>query len=158
MRGNVKVLKELNAALLAELTAIVQYMVQAEMCDNWGYKRLGALTKKRAIEEMHHAEGLIERIIFFDGTPEVEVGIAPKVGTDVKAHLEIDLGDELDAVKQYNASIKTCESASDNGSRELFEKMVKDEENHILFLEAQLQAVKEMGIANYLAEQMHKDD
>jgi bacterioferritin len=74
MRGNAKVLKELNAALLAELTAIVQYMVQAELCDNWGYQRLGALTKKRAVEEMHHAEGLIERIVFLDGTPEVEVG------------------------------------------------------------------------------------
>jgi bacterioferritin len=158
MRGNAKVLKELNEALLAELTAIVQYMVQAEMCDNWGYKRLGVLTKKRAIEEMHHAEGLIERIVFLDGIPEVEVGIKPKVGADVQAQLEVDLRDELDAVKQYNASIDVCESSGDNGSRELFEKMVKDEENHIYFLEAQLQSAKEMGIANYLAQQMHKDD
>ena len=109
------------------------------------------LDKKRAIEEMRHAEGLIERIIFLDGTPEVEVGITPKVGADVKAQLEVDLRDELEAVKQYNASIEIREKSGDNGSRELFEKMVKDEENHIYFLEAQLQSPKEMGIANYLA-------
>ena len=157
MRGNPKVLKELNAALLAELTAIVQYMVQAEMCDNWGYRNLGALTKKRAIEEMRHAESLIERIIFLDGTPEIEVGLTPKVGYNVKAQLEIDHRDELDAVKQYNAAVEVCKQSGDNGSREMFEKMVKDEEDHIDFLEAQLQAVKEMGIGNYLAEQMHKN-
>jgi bacterioferritin len=157
MRGNTKVIKELNAALLAELTAIVQYMVQAEMCDNWGYERLGALTKKRAIQEMHHAEGLIERIIFLDATPEIEVGLKPRVGGDVKAQLEIDLRDELDAVKQYNSSIDICERAGDNGSRELFEGMVKDEENHIEFLEAQLQAIADMGIAKYLAEQMQRE-
>lgn len=157
MQGNRKVIKELNTALLAELTAIVQYMVQAEMCDNWGYRRLGALTKKRAIQEMHHAEGLIERIIFLDGTPEIEVGLKPQVGRDVKAQLEFDLRDELDAVKQYNRSINICEDSGDNGSRELFEGMVEDEENHVDFLEAQLQAVADMGIANYLAEQMHKE-
>ncbi|HXZ39362.1 MAG TPA: bacterioferritin [Terriglobales bacterium] len=157
MRGNPKVIKELNAALVAELTAIVQYMVQAEMCDNWGYQRLGALTKKRAIQEMHHAEGLIERIIFLDGTPEIEVGIKPQVGGNVTAQLEIDLKDELDAIKQYNRSIAVCENSGDNGSRELFEGMVEDEEGHVYFLEGQLQAVKDMGIANYLAEQMQKE-
>jgi bacterioferritin len=158
MRGNAKVLKELNAALLAELTAIVQYMVQAEMCDNWGYRNLGALTKKRAIEEMRHAEGLIERIIFLDGTPDVEVGINPKVGKDVTTQLKIDHRDELDAVKQYNASIEVCERSGDNGSRELFEEMVEDEEKHIDFLEAQLQAIKDVGISNYLSEQLHKKE
>jgi len=158
MRGNAKVLKELNDALLDELTAIVQYMVQAEMCENWGYKRLGALTKRRAIEEMHHAEGLIERIIFLDGTPEVEVGIKPNPGKDVESQLQIDHQDELDAVKKYNAAIRICQEAGDNGSRELFEKMIKDEENHVLFLEAQLHSAKEMGIANYLSEQMDKED
>jgi bacterioferritin len=157
MRGQAKVISELNEALLAELTAIVQYMVQAELCDNWGYKRLGALTKQRAIQEMHHAEGLIERIIFLDGTPEIEVGLKPRVGPDVKAQLEIDLKDELDAVKQYNNAVEVCENSGDNGSRELFEKMIKDEEVHVNFLEAQLQAVQDMGIANYLSEQLHKE-
>jgi len=157
MRGNAKVIRELNDALLAELTAIVQYMVQAELCDNWGYARLGALTKKRAIQEMHHAEGLIERIIFLDGTPDIEVGLKPRVGQDVKAQLEIDLEDERDASKQYNKAVEVCQDSGDNGSRELFEKMIKDEEDHVEFLEAQLQAVQDMGIANYLSEQLHKE-
>ncbi|HXY15436.1 MAG TPA: bacterioferritin [Terriglobales bacterium] len=157
MRGNAKVITELNAALVAELTAIVQYMVQAELCDNWGYRRLGGLTKQRAIQEMHHAEGLIERIIFLDGTPKIEVGLKPRVGPDVKAQLEIDLEDERDAVKQYNKSIRVCENSGDDGSRKLFEKMIKDEETHVNFLEAQLQAVHDMGIGNYLSEQLHKE-
>jgi len=157
MRGNAKVIRELNDALLAELTAIVQYMVQAELCNNWGYARLGALTKKRAIEEMHHAEGLIERIIFLDGTPDIEVGLKPRVGPDVKAQLEIDLQDERDASKQYNKAVEICQNSGDNGSRELFEKMIKDEEAHVEFLEAQLQAVTDMGIANYLSEQLKKE-
>jgi len=157
MRGNAKVIRELNEALLAELTAIVQYMVQADLCDNWGYPRLGALTKKRAIQEMHHAEGLIERIIFLDGTPDIEVGLKPRVGPDVKSQLEIDLQDERDASKQYNKAVEVCKNSGDNGSRELFEKMINDEEGHVEFLEAQLQAIQDMGIANYLSEQLHKE-
>jgi bacterioferritin len=154
MKGNARVLKELNTALSSELTAIVQYMVQSEMQNNWGYKGLGAVTKRRAIEEMRHAEGLIERIIFFDATPEVAVGLAPRIGKDVKSHLETDLADELDAVKQYNASVALCVKEGDNGSRELFEKMIQDEERHSLYLEAQLQVISDTGIENYLATQM----
>jgi bacterioferritin len=157
MRGNEKVLEQLNAALSSELTAIVQYMVQAEMCDNWGYKRLGKLTKARAIEEMKHAEGLIERIIFLDGTPEVKVGLKPQLGTNVQQQLEIDLKDEIDASHEYNKSVQVCMTAKDEGSRELFEDMIEDEERHVDFLEAQLHALHEMGLANYLSEQMHED-
>lgn len=154
MRGNEKVIEQLNGALSAELTAIVQYMVQAEMCDNWGYARLGELTKKRAIEEMRHAEGLIERIIFLDGTPEVKVALRPQIGANVKEHLEIDLKDEVEASEQYNNAVKVCVTAADDGSRTLFEKMIQDEERHVDFLEAQLHSIQEMGIANYLAEQL----
>lgn len=154
MKGNEKVIEQLNAALSSELTAIAQYMVQAEMCDNWGYPRLGALTKKRAIEEMKHAEALIERILFLDGMPGVSVALKPQIGTNVKEHLELDLKDELDAVVQYNNAVKLCDSVNDAGSRELFEHMIKDEERHADFLEAQLQAIKDVGIANYLAEQV----
>ena len=154
MQGSAKVLKELNAALSSELTAIVQYMVQAEMQGNWGYKGLSAITKKRAIEEMRHAEGLIERIIFFDSAPEVNVALKPQIGKTVKAHLEADLTDELDAVKQYNASAAVCVAEGDNGTRELFEKMIHDEEQHSLYLESQLGIIKEAGIENYLATQM----
>ncbi|MBZ5647755.1 MAG: bacterioferritin [Acidobacteriia bacterium] len=157
MRGNEKVMEQLNAALSAELTAIVQYMVQAEMCHNWGYQRLGGLTKRRAIEEMKHAEGLIERILFLDGTPAVDLALVPKVGANVQQQLETDLRDETDAVRQYNQAVKVCSDAGDAGSRELFEHMIQDEERHADFLEAQLHSIEELGIANYLAEQLKGD-
>jgi bacterioferritin len=154
MRGDAKVIEQLNAALASELTAIVQYMVQAETCHNWGYARLGERTKQRAIEEMRHAEGFIERIVFFDAVPKVKVALRPKIGDSVHKHLEDDLKDELDAVRQYNAAIRICTGASDDGSRDLFEKVLKDEERHVDFLESQLHAIEEMGIGPYLAEQM----
>ena len=154
MKGNQAVIDQLNAALSSELSAIAQYMVQAEMCDNWGYKRLGALTKHRAIEEMKHAEGLIERILFLDGMPEVAVPLKPKIGKSVPEHLELDLADELEAVVEYNRSVNICRDNGDNGTRELFEAMIKDEERHADFLEAQLQNIKDIGLQNYLTEQM----
>jgi bacterioferritin len=156
MRGNEKVIEQLNAALSSELTAIVQYMTQSEMCGNWGYPKIAALTKARAIEEMKHAEGLIERIIFLDSVPAVEVGLKPQLGKNVKDQHEINLRDEHEAVVQYNESIKVCNEARDTGSRELFEKMINDEEHHVDFLEAQLHAIEEMGIANYLAQQVER--
>ncbi len=158
MRGNEKVISELNSALQAELTAIVQYFVHAEMCDNWGYKHLGGYIKKQAIDEMRHAEGLIERILFLDGTPAIGVTLAPQVGGSVKAQHENDLAGELDAVKQYNAAVQVCVQAADDGSRALFEKMVQDEEKHANFLEARLHAIKEMGLDNYLSQQLHASE
>lgn len=154
MRGNNEVLKELNAALHAELTAIVQYMVQAEMCESWGYPALGAHIKKQAMEEMHHAEGLIERIVFLDGKPVVEMGLKPRISQDVKAYLQDDLKDEIDAVHQYNASARVCREAGDHGSQQLFESMIKDEEGHTDWLEAQLHAIGDLGLDNWLAQQM----
>lgn len=154
MRGNEAVIKELNAALSAELTAIVQYMVQAELCDNWGYKRLAGTTKKRAIDEMHHAEHLIERIVFLDAMPIVDIALKPQIGADVKAQLEIDLKDEHDAIAEYNAASKVCREAADNGTRELFEKLLRDEESHTDYLETQLYTIGEIGMANYLSEHL----
>jgi bacterioferritin len=154
MHGNEKVIAQLNAALSAELTAIVQYMTQSEMCQNWGYKRLGERTKVRAIEEMKHAEGLIERIIFLDSVPTVDVGLKPQLGSKVQQQLEINLKDELDAVRQYNDAVKVCAEARDDGSKALFEHMIQDEERHADYLEAQLHSIKEMGIANYLSQQL----
>ena len=154
MQGDKSVIEQLNAALASELTAIVQYMTQSEMCQNWGYKRLSDLTKARAIEEMKHAEGLIERIIFLDGSPSVEVGLKPQLGSKVQEQIEIDLKDELDAVRQYNDAVKVCAEAKDDWSKSLFESMIRDEERHADFLEAQLHAIKEMGIANYLSQQI----
>ena len=156
MRGNAKVIAQLNSALSAELTAIVQYMTQSEMCQNWGYKRLGQRTKARAIEEMKHAEGLIERVIFLDEVPSVDVALKPQLGRNVKEQMEVNLKDEHDAVRQYNQAVKVCVEAGDEGSRVLFEQMIKDEERHVDYLEAQLHSIEEMGIANYLAEQLHE--
>ena len=154
MHGNVKVVEQLNLALSAELTAIVQYMTQSEMCQNWGYKRLGERTKARAMEEMKHAEGLIERIIFFDSTPTVEVGLKPQLGSKVQEQMAINLKDEQDAVREYNLAVKVCAGAGDDGSKALFERMIQDEERHVDYLEAQLHSIKEMGIANYLSQQL----
>ncbi len=154
MHGDQKVIEQLNAALSAELTAIAQYMVQAEMCESWGYQRLAGLTKARAIEEMHHAEGLIERIIFLDGTPAIDIPLTPKVGTTVQQQLEFDCADEEGAVRQYNDAAKLCREIGDAGSKDLFEKMIQDEERHTDFLEQQLHSIKEMGIGAYLAQQL----
>jgi len=155
MRGDKKVIEQLNTALSAELTAIVQYMVQAEMCESWGYARLAGLTKARAIEEMRHAEGLIERIIYLEGTPAVDIPLTPKVGATVQQQLETDYADEEGAVREYNDAVKICSEAGDNGSKDLFEKMIHDEERHADFLEQQLHSIKEMGIGAYLAQQLH---
>ena len=155
MHGNPEVIEQLNAALASELTAIVQYMVQSETCHNWGYVRLGDYLKRRAIEEMHHAEGLIERIVFLDAAPRVDVALAPKIGANVQQQLENDLKDEEDAVRQYNSAKSICAEALDNGSGDLFQSMLKDEEGHADFLEAQLRSIEEMGIASFLAQQLH---
>ena len=154
MRGDQKVIEQLNAALSAELTAIVQYMVQAEMCASWGYPRLAGLTKARAIEEMHHAEGLIERIIFLEGIPSVDIPLTPKVGATVQQQLETDYADEEGAVREYNDAAKICREVGDAGSKDLFEKMIQDEERHADFLEQQLHSIKELGIGAYLSQQL----
>ena len=155
MRGDPKVIEQLNRALSSEMTAVVQYMTQSEMCQNWGYTRLGGLTKARAIEEMRHAEGLIERIIFLDAIPTVDVGLKPQLGANVQQQMEINLKDEQDAVHEYNEAVKICVHAKDQGSKMLFDRMIVDEERHADFLEAQLHSIKEMGIALYLAQQLN---
>jgi len=154
MQGDKKVIEQLNLALSSELSAIVQYMVQAETCKSWGYTKLGGLTERRAIEEMRHAEALIERIIFLDSVPEVAVGLKPQLGAKVEEHFQIGLKDELEAVRDYNKAVSVCSSAGDDGSKALFERLIKDEERHADFLEAQLHAIKEIGIGPYLAQQI----
>lgn len=154
MQGNAKVIEQLNAALSDEMSAAVQYMVQAEMCAGWGYHRLSALTKGRAIEEMRHAERLIERVIFLDGTPDVTVPLTPKIGANVQQQLELDLADETHAVRQYNDAARICREAGDAGSKDLFESFLQDEERHADFLEAQLHSIKELGIGPYLSQQL----
>ena len=157
MRGKDKVIAHLNDALRSELESISQYFLHSEMCENWGYHKLAKLIKKQSIDEMKHAEKIIERILFLDGTPNLGVGLSLKIGQNVKQQLENDLSFELAAFEQYNKSVRLCVEEGDNTSRELFEDLLKDEEQHIDFLEAQLNVIKEAGLENYLIEQTHGD-
>jgi bacterioferritin len=153
MKGNPKVLAELNKALKEELTAINQYFLHAEMCENWGYHKLSEYIKKQSIGEMKHAESLMERILFLDGTPSMKP-LDVKIGGTVKAMIESDLALEVSAVKQYNDAVAVAVDEGDNGSRELFEILLKDEEDHVDFLEAQMQQIKDMGYERYLSQQI----
>lgn len=154
MKGDKRVIDTLNALLADELTAINQYMVHSEMCSNWGYERLHKAIEKRAIMEMKHAEKLIERVLFFEGTPIVSKLNKITIGPDVEAQHKNDLAAEEAAVKAYNEGIRLAVEAGDNGSRELFESILKDEEEHADWLEAQLDQIRQMGIQNYLVEQL----
>ncbi len=158
MRGNELVLKDLGDTLKAELTAISQYFLHAKICENRGYLRLGAYYRKESIEEMVHAEKLMDRILFLEGTPNM-TDIGPiKVGTNVKAQFENDLALELEAVRQLNAAIKVATEAGDSGSRALFEEILVAEEEHVDYLEGQLHAIGEMGMATYLGKQLHEGE
>jgi bacterioferritin len=153
LRGSERVIAELNRALQAELQAIVQYMVHAEMQNNWGYYKLGGFIKKQAIGEMRHFEGLIERILYLDGTPDVSAMPPTHIGANVRQQLENDRQAERESISMYNAAARICVEENDNGSRELFASMVKDEEQHDDWLDSQLQVIEEVGIQNYLAQQ-----
>ena len=158
MKGNDRVLDYLQEVLKAELTAINQYFLHAEMLNNWGYKRLYGYVRKEAVDEMKHAEALIERILFLEGTPVMSELFPLRIGADVKAQLENDLALELEALPRLNAGIKVATEVGDNGSRELFEKILVDEEHHVDWLEAQLHMIREVGIENYLASQIDEED
>ena len=153
MQGNAKVIEHLNEVLKGEFTAIHQYIVHAEMCDNWGYAQLGGFIKQQAIGEMRHAEALIERVLFLDGTPGMGELRPLQVGQNVKEQLTNDLALEHEAVAILNKAIEDSVAAGDNGSRELFETILKDEEEHVDWLEAQLRMIDDMGLGIYLSQQ-----
>jgi bacterioferritin len=152
MRGNADVIAQLNLALKEELSAINQYFLHAEMCHNWGYHKLGGYIKKQSIDEMKHAEELMERLLFLDGTPKMEY-MDLNIGANVKEQLEADLKLEENAVKMYNAAVNIARDAGDDASRDLFSKLLRDEEEHVDWLEAQLQQIKDMGYERYLSNQ-----
>jgi len=158
MKGNPKVIDALNEALHEELMAINQYFLHAEMCENWRYDRLGELIKKQSIGEMKHAEVLIERILFLDGTPNLTKHIDLTVGKNVKEQIESDLKLEVDAVAMYNRAIETARQERDNASRELFERLLKDEEEHVDWLEAQVHQMNELGYERYLSQQISEEE
>jgi bacterioferritin len=154
MKGNENVIACLNDLLSDELSAINQYMVHSEMCADWGYEHLHEAIEARAITEMKHAEKLIGRIIFLEGIPIVSQLKSIHIGANVSAQLKNDLAAETEAVKAYNNGIRLTVEAGDNGSRELLESILKDEEDHTDWLESQQDQIEQMGIQNYLSEQV----
>lgn len=155
MKGKTKIIDTLNLLLADELTAINQYMVQSEMCANWGYDRLHEAAEKRAIDEMKHAEKLIARLLFLEGRPLVGTLNKIHIGDTVEAHHQNDHESEMGAIKGYNEAIKICVELGDNGTREMLESILKDEEDHLDWLEAQMDQIAQLGIPAYLAEQLH---
>ena len=154
MKGNDKLITVLNSLLADELTVINQYIVQSEMCKNWGYSKLNLVTKKQAIDEMHHAEWLIERIIFLDGSPTVSKLNPIKIGKTVSEMISNDNQSELDVVRDYNNAIKLAHDVADEGSVELLTKILKMEEDHVDWAEIQRAQIEQMGIENYLVSQI----
>jgi len=157
MQGNAKVIAELNRALTEELLAINQYFLHAEMCENWKYEKLAGFIKKQSIDEMKHAEVLIERILFLDATPGMTEPMQLSIGLNVKDQLAADLKLEIGAVAMYNHAIKVSTAEGDNASRELFERLLKDEEAHVDWLEAQLHQINEIGYERYLSQQIRTE-
>jgi bacterioferritin len=154
MQGNDKVIATLNQLLADELTAINQYMVHAEMCEDWGYDRLHDAMEKTAIDEMKHAQKHIQRILFVEGRPVVDKLNALHIGAKVRAMIENDIAAEQGAIGAYNAAIKLCYEVGDAGTREMLEDIVEDEERHLDWREAQRDQIQQMGIENYLAQQV----
>ena len=154
MKGNPKIIDSLNKNLADELTAINQYMVHSEMCDDWGYERLHKSVEKRAIDEMKHAEKLIGRILYLEGIPVVSKLVGLKIGKNVEQQIKNDLASEAEAVESYNQAIKLAAELNDDGTRSLLQSILKDEEDHIDWLEAQLDQIAQMGIQIYLTQQV----
>lgn len=154
MKGKEKVLEMLSEALANELTAINQYILHAEMMENWGYTRLAAIEKKHSIDEMKHAERIIERILFLEGHPNMSHYLKINIGKTIPEMFAHDLEAELMAVELYNRAAAICEAERDIGSRDLFIDLLKDEEEHVDWLEMQNDQIDHMGIENYLAEQI----
>jgi len=157
MKGKPEVLKVLQEMLEEELGAINQYFLHNEMCENWGYERLSKQVKKISINEMEHAEELIERMLFLEGTPNLSELPRLNIGKDVKQQLENDLALEHGAVTSYNQAIATCHKASDNGTADFLKKILAQEEGHVDFFEEQLGLIEQLGLPNYLAQQLEPE-
>lgn len=158
MKGSVKVIEVLNEVLTSEITAINQYFIHAKMCENWGYQLLYEDSEKRALEEMSHAEKLIERILYLEGIPIITKLDKINVGNTVKEQVDNDYGLEKVAIQRLQRGIKLCFDEGDGGSRELLEHILVDEEQHANDLESYLQQIKDMGTENFLVTQVHKKE
>jgi bacterioferritin len=149
MKGEAQVIERLNEALFLELGAVNQYWVHFRMLDDWGFQKLAKKERAESIEEMHHADRLIERIIFLEGHPNLQRVAPLRIGQNVKEVLEADLAGEYDARTAYKASREICDKIGDYVSKELFDDLLKDEEGHINFLETQLALLNSIGIERY---------
>ena len=158
MKGDAKVIQLLNDILTGELTAINQYFLHARMCKAWGYQRIAAHVYKESIDEMKHAQALMDRVLFLGGLPNVQKLGPVNIGETVPEQFKADLDLEMRAIPMLREGIEACYKASDHGSRELLEHILVSEEEHVDWLEAQLGLIKQVGKENYLAEQMHKDE
>lgn len=156
MKGKPEVVATLCEMLKEEMGALNQYMLHAEMCENWGYKRLGSQTKKEAIGEMKHAEKLIERILFLEGMPDMSAMGKLHIGKDVKEQLKNDLALERGAVTSYNHAVETCRKAGDNATADFLKEILKDEEEHVDYLETQLGLIEQLGLPTYLSQQLEE--
>ncbi len=154
MKGKPEVIEVLSHALKEELAAINQYMLHAEMQENWGYVKLSGLTKKQSVGEMKHAEALMERILFLEGMPNMTEMDKLRIGKTVPQQLENDLALEKGAVAAYNKYVETCRKAGDNATADFLTVILKDEEEHVDFLETQLALIDQLGLQNYLVQQM----
>ncbi|HUQ50171.1 MAG TPA: bacterioferritin [Terriglobales bacterium] len=157
MKGDKRVIDLLNQVLKAELTSINQYFLHAEMCENWGYYKLSSKIKRESIDEMRHAEQCMERILYLEGTPNMSDYFRINIGKDVPEQLKNDLELEYDAVKRLNDGVKIATDAGDHGTRDMLVQILKNEEEHVDWLEAQLQNIQDVGLQNYLAKQMNPD-
>ena len=155
MQGDDRVIEALNEVLTSELTAINQYFIHAKMSANWGYERRAEHVRQESIDEMKHADRLIERILYFEGTPNMQRLFPVQVGESVQEQLQLDLNVEYEAVPRLNHAIALCVEVGDNGTRELLEEILVSEEDHVDWLETQLETIRQVGIENYLAQQMH---
>lgn len=153
-----RIIDALSEVLKGELTAISQYFLHAEMCDNWGFKKLSAYMRRESIDEMKHAEVLMERILFLEGTPNMNEFFKIHIGKNVEQMMQNDLKLELEALPRLNKGIALCHEVQDTGTRELFEHILVNEEEHVDWLEEQLELIKSVGIQNYLANQMFSDE
>ena len=155
MRADDDIIEVLNEVLTAELTAINQYFIHAKMCENWGYERLGSKIREESIDEMRHAEKIVDRILYFDGMPNMQRLFPLKVGETVAEQFRNDLDVEIAAIERLNRGVALAVERTDNGSRELLAGILVDEEQHADWLETQLAAIAQLGEANYLAQQLH---
>ena len=156
MRGDAEIIEALNDVLTAELTAINQYFAQAKMCQNWGYQSLAAKFKEESIGEMKDADEIMERILYFDGVPNMQRLFPVSVGEAPKEQLELALATEVEAIARLNKAIALARDKGDNGTRELLEGILKGEEEHADWLEAQLYLIQNVGLERYLSEMIHE--